>query len=296
MEARRKRRFCDASNWSPAAVPGPTDDVTIGAKGTYIVTSAADETVDSLNILDKRATLFVTGQSSFSTSSGVNDGTMIADSGSRLTIISNSGLSTSFQNSGTLEATNANNLSTGGSLAFFETTISNSPQGVIEANGANTTVLLGGIGPTTIVGGTLETRGAGATIVTGGNGITTLDGTQPGNPINIEGNYLIDSEATVELKGTIDNKGVITLVGGAFPWLITNDNVTLEGGGAITLINSPSHPLGLAASIFGGVLTNVDNVISGTGEIGQQLSGDQESALSLTKLKALSMPTTPAHR
>ena len=35
--------FATASNWSPAAVPGPTDDVTIGAKGTYIVTSSADE-------------------------------------------------------------------------------------------------------------------------------------------------------------------------------------------------------------------------------------------------------------
>ena len=54
-----------------------------------------------------------------------------------------------------------------------------------------------------------------------------------------------------------------------------NDDVTLKGGGDITLINSPSDPFGLAASIFGGVLTNVDNVISGTGEIGQQLFGDQ---------------------
>ena len=101
--------FATASNWNPAVVPGPADDVTIGAKGTYTVTSSANETIDSLTITDKHATLLVTGSSSFSTSSGVNDGTIIADSGSSLTITSNSGLLGSFANSGTLEATNASN-------------------------------------------------------------------------------------------------------------------------------------------------------------------------------------------
>jgi hypothetical protein len=268
--------FATGTNWKPAVVPGPADDVTVGAKGTYTVSSSADETVDSLNILDKRATLLITGGSNFATTNGgVNEGTIIADSGSRLTITSNTGLPISFENSGTLEATNINNLPEGGTLVIFPATITNSPHGVIEANGANTTVLLGGIGLTTIVGGTLETRGADAAIVTGGDGTTILDGTQPCNPVKIEGNYSIGSEATVELMGTIDNKGVITLAGGAFPWLITEGNVTLKGGGDITLINSPPNPFGLAASIFGGVLTNVDNVISGTGEIGQQLFGDQ---------------------
>jgi hypothetical protein len=265
--------FATASNWNPAAVPGAADDVTIGVKGTYTVISSANETVDGLTITDKHATLLVTGQSSFSTSSGINDGKIIADSGSSLTITSNNSLPTSFENSGTLEATNANNLPTGGSLAFFDVTIINTPQGVIEANGANTRVDLGLAGPTTIIGGTLETRGANA-ILGSGSGLT-LDGTQCGNPVNIEGNFLIGSEAAVQLMGTIDNKGVITMRGGDFPWLITDGNVILEGGGHITLINAPPNPFGLAPSIFGGVLTNVNNVISGTGEIGQQLFGDQ---------------------
>ena len=155
--------FATASNWNPAVVPGAADDVTIGVKRTYTVTSSANETVDSLTITDKHATLLVTGSSSFTTSSGVNDGKVIADSGSSLTITSNI-LPTSFENSGTLEATNANNLPTGGSLAFFDVTIINTPQGVIEANGANTIVDLGGVGLTTIVGGTLETRGADASL------------------------------------------------------------------------------------------------------------------------------------
>jgi hypothetical protein len=44
--------FATASNWSPAAVPGPADDVTIGTKRTYTVTSSANETIDSLTITD----------------------------------------------------------------------------------------------------------------------------------------------------------------------------------------------------------------------------------------------------
>jgi hypothetical protein len=96
---------------------------------------------------------------------------------------------------------------------------------------------LGGVGSTTIVGGTLKTQGADATIVSGGDGETTLDGTQPGNPVNIDGNYLIASEATVFLMGTINNTGNITMRGGAFPYLICHGNVTLEGGGNITLTN-----------------------------------------------------------
>jgi hypothetical protein len=36
-----------------AIVPGPANDVTIGTKGSYTVTSSADETVDSLIISNK---------------------------------------------------------------------------------------------------------------------------------------------------------------------------------------------------------------------------------------------------
>ena len=54
-----------ASDWSTDTVPGPSDEAVIAAPGSYTVTSSADETVDSLYILDKRATLFVTGPSTF---------------------------------------------------------------------------------------------------------------------------------------------------------------------------------------------------------------------------------------
>ena len=256
-----------ASDWSTGTVPGPSDKAVIAAPGSYTVTSSADETVYSLNILDKRATLFVTGASNFATTNGVNDGTIIVDSGSSLSI-SNFSFPPpgSFENSGKLEATNTNNLPTGGSLNFFRATITNTPKGIIEANGANTEVVVGAA--TTIVGGTLETQGANAVISLGVGGAAILDGTQPHNPVNIEGNVAIVGEHIGRLAGTIYNSGVITMESGIFPYLICDGNVTLEGGGDITMTN-PKPYLGLAPSIFGGVLTNVDNTISGTGVIGQ---------------------------
>jgi hypothetical protein len=75
--------FATASNWNPAAVPGPANDAIIGAKGTYTVTSSIAESVNSLAILDKSATLLIDGASGFSdTLGGINDGTIVVDDSS----------------------------------------------------------------------------------------------------------------------------------------------------------------------------------------------------------------------
>jgi hypothetical protein len=272
--------FATASNWSPAAVPGPTDNAIVAVPGTYTVTSSINETVDSLSVLDKHATLFITGASSFSATNGVNDGTIIVD-GSSLNISNALFLFPpapgSFENSGKVEVTNTNNLS-GFSTAFFsDETITNTPQGVLEANGANTAVLVGAL--TTIVGGNLDAQGANAEILLGAGATSVadapvLDGTHPGNPVKIEGNAVIAGEDVAKFEGTIKNGGVITIEGGDFPWLVCVGKVTLEGGGAITMTNpAPSPGFFWGPSIFGGVLTNVDNTISGTGVIGQMAEG-----------------------
>jgi hypothetical protein len=170
----------------------------------------------------------------------------------------------------------------GSLFSFSGATITNTPQGVIEANGANTSISFDGFGGnTTIVGGTLETRGANAVIyIGGGSGNitsggtisegTTLDGSQPGNPVKIEGNVVSTFEAAIGLIGTIINTGLITMQGGDFPWLVCEGDVTLKGGGNIVMTN-PTPDLFLAPAIFGGVLTNIDNTISGTGVIGQEI-------------------------
>jgi hypothetical protein len=79
--------FATASNWTPAGIPGPADDVTIGARGTYTVTSSADELVGNLTISNNHAALFITGASTFTEAfGGTNDGTVIVDSGSALNV------------------------------------------------------------------------------------------------------------------------------------------------------------------------------------------------------------------
>ena len=98
--------FATASNWNPAAVPGPADDATIGAKGTYTVTSSIDETVDSLTIADKSATLLIDGASTFSdTFGGVNDGTIVVN-GSGMVIGANT-TNTTLSNVGTIDLDNS---------------------------------------------------------------------------------------------------------------------------------------------------------------------------------------------
>ena len=55
--------YATSANWSPAVVPGPSDDVSISVNGTYTVTSSVDEAVNSLSLLDKHATLLIEGTS-----------------------------------------------------------------------------------------------------------------------------------------------------------------------------------------------------------------------------------------
>ena len=77
-------------------------------------------------------------------------------------------------------------------------------------------------------------------------------------------------ETTLTLLGTINNAGLISLENSsdAGDWINVSGDVTLQGGGHITLTNS-SPVVGNQDAIFGtGVLTNVDNMISGTGVIG----------------------------
>ena len=123
----------------------------------------------------------------------------------------------------------------------------------------------------------METRGANAVIQFFGEP-NVLDGTQSGNPVNIEGNVLTSGQSVLWLMGTINNTGVITAAthDGATSWIVIKGDVTLEGGGHLTLTTDSSNPFFVSAifGVFGGV----------------------HLALSLMRLKALSMPTTPALR
>ena len=365
--------FANASNWSPAEIPGPANDVTIGAKGTYTVTSSADETVDSLAITNKNVTLLISGASNYSTftmtSGGINNGkielgnlavlnegtpsgtatftntgaidlttdssvffvegnvllqgnghlslddghitndspaspvvlpaTLSTDNvisgsggigsgiaGATFTVINEAAgvidatgvdpLTVSafdvVENAGILESTNPNKLASVGGLALSQNVTIDNQGGIIEAHGPNTHVDLHN--GTTIVGGTLETSGTNAVIQT--NGESFLDGSKSNNPVNLAGHVLVVDNSNLELIGTINNTGEITVAsanpnnGGDETGLIISGHVTLEGGGHVTLTNSSSNFIGADSSLpaYQSQLINVDNVISGAGDIG----------------------------
>ena len=122
-------------------------------------------------------------------------------------------------------------------------------------------------------GDTVITIGAGETITLQGvnaASLTAADFVFNQTPVvENAGSMVVSDGAVLPLSGTIDNTGTIALnsTGDQTELQIVGDGVTLEGGGQVTLSG--------AAVIIGtgsaAVLTNVDNTISGAGQIG---SGD----------------------
>ena len=82
------------------------------------------------------------------------------------------------------------------------------------------------------------------------------------------GTITVSDGATLPLQGAIDNTGVIALnsAGDVTNLQITGGGVTLEGGGELTL--SDSHANVIFGTTATTTLTNVDNTISGAGQIG----------------------------
>ena len=82
------------------------------------------------------------------------------------------------------------------------------------------------------------------------------------------GTMTISDGGMLPLSGIIDNSGVIELssTGDLTELVITGDGVTLEGGGQIILSDSSGNEI--VGTNPNAVLTNVDNTISGVGQIG----------------------------
>ena len=121
----------------------------------------------------------------------------------------------------------------------------------------------------------------GNAVVTLGNGETiTLHGTNaasltPGNflfdqtpVVENHGSMVIGDGALLPLAGTIDNTGTIALnaSGDHTELQIVGDGVTLQGGGQLVLSDSSANDIVGTTSTT--TLTNVDNTISGAGQIG----------------------------
>ncbi len=78
----------------------------------------------------------------------------------------------------------------------------------------------------------------------------------------------VSDGAMLPLGGTIDNTGTIALnsAGGETNLQLVGNGITLEGGGHLNLSDSAANVI--FAATAGSTLTNVDNVISGAGQIG----------------------------
>jgi plastocyanin len=186
---------------------------------------------------------------------GIVDATGNADS--TLTIATSAGVN----NAGTIEDTGT------AGLIIQNTTVTQSGAGVIEAIDAGTHVDLEGV---TIDGGTLTTAGGGMIEIKVGSGSTKLDGSTAAGAVDNFGAIVVNGAALV-LAGAIDNSGTISLDSGNQLEIASGD-ATLTGGGTIVMKRSPgdnnNDTLTGTSAIAAVTLHNVDNTISGSGDIG----------------------------
>jgi len=163
-------------------------------------------------------------------------------------------------NSGTIESTNPGALSGVGGLILSSVTITNTT-GIIEANGAATHVDLRSA---TITGGTLKTLNGG--VIETVDGGSVLDGTK--NAVTIAGSLNIIDRTGLTVQGTINNTGSINLNSTRY-----GDTLTIGAAGAIltgagqVVLDDASNNL-ISGSSATATLTNVNNTISGSGQLG----------------------------
>jgi fibronectin-binding autotransporter adhesin len=144
-------------------------------------------------------------------------------------------------------------------IAIENSTVQNAGGGgIVVANGA-----LGTLQGADIVGGAVQVQGTGAFQAVGAASL--LDGTK--SAIRLIGPLSINDAATLDLAGSIVNSGSISLnSAGDATELTINANTTLSGGGQVTMGDNPANLLFGATSA--NTLTNVDNTISGAGQLG----------------------------
>jgi hypothetical protein len=198
-------------------------------------------------------------------------------------------------NSGTIDATQTNNLiiqtsngdtntgtleATTGILVLQGDTITNTG-GTIKSTGS--AVQLNGV---TVSGGTLTTTGSGLVHTVSGQTATLKNLTNSGS-------YQVDNNGITNLIGTITNNGNLNLAsGGNATELVINGNVTLSGTGALTMSNNPNN------FIFGSAAANVLTVgsgqtISGAGDIGNnQMALVNNGVIDANQTNALTIDTS----
>ncbi len=213
--------------------------------------------------------------------------------------IGNNGLVITNQAAGII---NANNSS---SPLFINSNLTN--QGLLEATGngtlqissviqnqnANVTVgaasasilLVGG----DIVGGTI-TNTLGGTFATVAGNSASLDGITSG-ALTIVGTFASLDNSTTTFFGSINNTGTIVIqAAGHNTFFNCNNIVTLSGGGTVNLSQASSSGQPIINNSNAGALVNVNNLIEGAGQIGNNGLGITNQAAGVISATNPSFP------
>jgi hypothetical protein len=232
---------------------GTAGTVTLSGAGTLSLSDNGGNRIYGAQAGDtllNESTIAGAGQFGVGTLTLINQGTIDATGGNALVVNTGS----TVVNDALMEATNPN-----GGLVL-QATINDSSNGTLLAAGAN--VYLQGAD---IIGGTLNSSGAGAITVQGGQG-ATVDGSS--STVTNQNQIAINNQGSLTLLGTLVNAGTIALqsINQATELVAGGATVTLTGGGVVSLSdNSANYIFGATAS---DVLDNVNNVIEGSGQIG----------------------------
>ena len=231
------------------------DEVTLNGGGTITMTDSANNFINLASGSNTATTRLVNvdntirGSGSITNINITNGGNIIADQSTRLLINLSANVARTLTNTGVLRATN------GATLTLQASGFINTGANIIADTGS--IVQLDG-NNNFVTGGTLTGTGfINAALV------DLID-------VTIEGTLAIPAGGIANLAGTITNRGTIALQGtnvGAF--LRIRDEVTLNGGGTITMTDSANNFINLASGSNTATtrLVNVDNTIRGSGTI-----------------------------
>jgi fibronectin-binding autotransporter adhesin len=229
-------------------------NTTLSGTGTVTMSNSADNIILGGGTLTNSETIQGAGDIGDASLTLINNGTIDANQSAALTINPNGGTT----NTKTMEAT------AGGTLVLATYAVNNAG-GTVLATGTGSTVELNSV---SITGGTLTSSSGGVieSINTWNSTTPTLTGLtiSSGTTLDVPNNDGLNFGA-----GTITNNGTINLnsAGNNTELVITGGNVTLTGGGTITMSAGNINNMILAGT-SGLMLTNVNNTISGTGQIG----------------------------
>jgi YVTN family beta-propeller protein len=137
--------------------------------------------------------------------------------------------------------------------------------GTLSAGGTNSAMRF--LGGTNVQGGTISGT-SGGLIGSSGGASAIVDGATQG-AVTITGTYTVANGSETIVSGTINNTGLLSVLsnnGNTF--LDFSGAVTLTGGGTVTLSQAIANGQPILRNTNNGVVTNVNNLIQGSGQFG----------------------------